>query len=484
MRRSIEFWLVGAACLLFLALAGYQIESPGLQADEVYFSSGIYEPDNIIYQARVFRRTVPLMLMSYLGCLKSWLYIPIFKVWTPSAASVRWPMLVAGAATIAVLALLLGSLAGSRAAVAVSVLLASDPSFLWTTRCDWGPTALQHLLSAGGVYALHRSRLAGAGVLFGLALWNKTTFAWFLPWLVILFFPRPLKPRSVATFLVAFLLGAYPWVRYNVSSEGETARYTAHFTPKELGQRTVPLLLAIEGGSLIGYMMREGPVGHPWPLRRNANLAVLGLALLATIALRSRLVLQWLGLWVASWVLMASTANGGESVHHIVLLWPWLYGWAALALAGASHRVRFGKWLLGGLLAVALCANILVVTHMHSALTTYGSDPHWSDAIYPLAQRIRREPPPIVYAHDWGIAAPLRVLTTGRIRFEETQDHRLEDIAGQPALFITHTDRFEAFAGANQRLRSIVGFTPRLLYTVSDSKGVEVFQVFRMEPSR
>src|SRR3954469_21431748 len=79
-------------CLLFTAIAVPWIDKPGIQTDEVLFAGGIYPPfDDQLH---------PLMVMSYVGALKSLLWAAIFKLWPPSPASVRIPAVLLGALSI------------------------------------------------------------------------------------------------------------------------------------------------------------------------------------------------------------------------------------------------------------------------------------------------------------------------------------------------------------------------------------------------
>ena len=59
---------------------------------------------------------IPLMLMCYLGCLKTLIYAPIFKLFGNGAYAVREPALIFGAASVWLFFLLLRRIAGNRAA--------------------------------------------------------------------------------------------------------------------------------------------------------------------------------------------------------------------------------------------------------------------------------------------------------------------------------------------------------------------------------
>ena len=92
-----------ALIALFVVLGSLWISSPGLYYDEVLFLQASYPRDDvpIAYTMHIRGRPVALMLISYLGALKGWVYAPLLRLFPPSAALVRLPMLLAGAAAFA-----------------------------------------------------------------------------------------------------------------------------------------------------------------------------------------------------------------------------------------------------------------------------------------------------------------------------------------------------------------------------------------------
>jgi len=135
----------------------------------------------------VFKHKIPMLLISYLGALKAWVYAPILAIWEPSVWSVRVPVLLAGAVTLFLFWMLLERTVSRRAALAGTALLAFDTTFLLTTCFDWGPVALQHLLAVSAALLLvrfhttgSRRMLGAAFFLLGLALWDKALFGWTL----------------------------------------------------------------------------------------------------------------------------------------------------------------------------------------------------------------------------------------------------------------------------------------------------------------
>ena len=144
---------------------------PGIQNDEALFGVPIFANVEHSLRMRAFHHDVPLMVMTYVGALKSWVYWVLFRVWKPSLASVRWPVLLTCAATVWLSGRLLLRAAGRTAAVAAAALLATDATFLLTSVFDWGPVAFQRLFAVAAMllalrFHERRSRVA----LFGAFL--------------------------------------------------------------------------------------------------------------------------------------------------------------------------------------------------------------------------------------------------------------------------------------------------------------------------
>ena len=99
----------------------------GIQDDEVLFTTAVFHvPGSGIFHAHIFNSELPLMLLSYLGALKSWIYYPIFDRIRPSYLTIRLPMLLVATFTIWLFVRLLEKLHGRRVAWVGGILLATD----------------------------------------------------------------------------------------------------------------------------------------------------------------------------------------------------------------------------------------------------------------------------------------------------------------------------------------------------------------------
>ena len=84
--------LVAVACGLFLLLGALLVPRAGIQNDEALFSSPLFNTLGETPFRRLLHFDIPLMVMSYLGSLKSLLYIPILRLFGSSVWTLRLPM--------------------------------------------------------------------------------------------------------------------------------------------------------------------------------------------------------------------------------------------------------------------------------------------------------------------------------------------------------------------------------------------------------
>ncbi|MDE3194976.1 MAG: glycosyltransferase family 39 protein, partial [Acidobacteriota bacterium] len=236
MTRKLPVWLIPALSLAVFCLTGLAlIPYPGLQNDELFFAGPIYA-DLAFYKLHAGAAAIPLMVISYTGALKTWLYMAIFQVFAPNEWSIRIPVLLLGMATIWLTWVWVRRIAGLRAAHLAAILLSTDTIFLMTGTFDWGPVALQHILLMAGIVSLQswltrgsQRMLALAFFFWGLGTWDKALMAWPLIGLAVAaaaIYPKELRarlrPAPIAIAIAAFLLGAAPLVWFNLDRRGET----------------------------------------------------------------------------------------------------------------------------------------------------------------------------------------------------------------------------------------------------------------------
>lgn len=512
-------------CLLFVLLGSLWIWRPGIQTDEALFTAGIYGPfEYPLASIRIFQHDFGTMVMTYVGALKAQLWRPVFKLWGVTPATIRVPALIAGALSIWLLYRLVVSTLGVRAAIITCVLLATDPIYIFTTRWDWGPVALQHVLLVGGmlgVAAWHRSQrslyVAVGFFCFGLAIWDKAIFAWSLAGLgvaTIAVFPRELfrglNVRTVAVAIVAFLAGAYPLIRYNVKYDWVTFRSNTVWKTDEMPYKAQVLRATLNSAAVGSPVLREWWDGPQrlldTPLERfvarlssafgspERNLqdwlllaSILALPLLWRTPAR-RAILFGLIFMAVTWAQMIVVEHGGSSTHHTVLLWPMpalLIG-AAIAY-GIRHRIG------AAVLVTSVCLlNLVVISTWYTNLLRNGGNVAWSDAIYPATDALERMPKERVCMVEWGMLDNVRALLEGNVSLCVTadpanpneRDDALWQINAPGTIFITHSRAQETEPGRTERLVKFAaerGYRRTPVQTFADSHGRPVFEIFRFE---
>ncbi|MBZ5724285.1 MAG: glycosyltransferase family 39 protein [Acidobacteriia bacterium] len=520
------------ACSFFFFSGLAFLPHLGVQNDEAIFGMAFLKPLAGACTIRIGHSRFPLMLMSYLGTLKAWLYRPVFRAFGTGVWTLRLPVLFAGVASVWLFYLLLRRIAGERAALIGCSLLAVDATYLLTVCFDWGPVALQHLLLVAGLLALvkfYQERrevaLAGGFFLLGLAMWDKALAVWMLSGIALAalaLFPRRVLAvvtgRRVAIAVLAFALGALPLLVYNAQNDWPTLRGTFTREPRPISGKAMMLVATARGEGLFGWMFFENwqtPAPHEpyggfekasaWvgelaghPRRHLLFYAFLLALLLAPLARGDalRAILFAVAAMAVAWYQMAITANAGGTVHHTILLWPFPQLAIAVSFAAASRQLgRFGIPVVAVVTAVMAVSGALVVNEHHLVMLRYGGSQNWTDAIFKLDRYVEGIPAQNLYCLDWGIADGLRVLGHGTLpvqvdtdpisKPELSEDDRAvvrRMIADPDGLFLAHTKDYEFFPGVNQKLVKFAaeaGYERRMLATISDSYGRPAYEVYR-----
>jgi hypothetical protein len=523
--------------LLFFGLGLAFLPLVGIQADEVFFATAVYKlPGSTVFDAHVFHQQIPLMLLSYLGALKSWIYFPILYLVQPSYLTVRLPVLLIGAVTIALFTRLLEKAHGRTVAWVGGILLATDTVYLLTTCFDWGPVALQHLLALAGIALLFnftstgkRSTLFWGFFCFGLALWDKALFIWFFSGLAIAavaVFPRELwsrcSPKNLGFAAAGLLLGALPLVVYNVASDLETFQSNS-FVLSQFPSRIHALRITWDGEILFDYMAHA-----PWAQGRARDpdtalfdfsdevqslvdvryhyhnemepafcLALLLLPLLWSTRARKPMLFCLIAMAVA-WLQMAVTKDAGLGAHHVVLLWPLPHWFLALAFVQAAawrplQRKHIGAIVLAAVVLFLTVDNLLLTNEYFYQLDAYGPTRNWNDAIFRLSEEAGHIQAEHLVVDDWGILTPLLVLHANRLPVYLadqsflatgiTDDDRNWFIRRlEQDVWIGHTTEFLQWPDANTRIARLAqgaGFEKQMIRTVPDRNGRPVFEIFR-----
>jgi hypothetical protein len=522
--------LVLVLILGFAGLGSLWIARPGLYYDEVLFIQATYARDDvpIAYMMHIRGRPVALMLISYLGALKGWLYIPLVKLLEPSAALVRVPMLLAGAAALGFFYLFGRRAFGWQVALGATALAATDPIYLFTTRQDWGPVALQRLFLAAGCWAVlrwwqqRRTRdLFWGGFAFGVGVFDKATMLWLLAALSLaaaMVYTKAawsaLRTRAAAVAVAGLVAGSVPFLYYCKKWPGETFRQGWE-SPAKFAEKVRGVQYTLEGTILIGWFTRDSdanpapppdalarlvyelaPRGHPFAKTWLLGACIASLLLLPALPFHpwGRGMLFLLVFTGATFAQMLVIRNAGAA-HHLALLLPFPQLFVAAGLGGL--RARLEPWMKRAapvamvLVFVALAgANLRAVAHHYYRILAFGGGSGWSEAIYPLHQTLERARAKKIFVLDWGIVNQLRWLSRDRLPLVEgLQPQGPEDEAPylwdwleQPDVLwvkpaAEETPAFPQIVAAWRNALAARGLRPEVVETVRDLRGRPVYEV-------
>lgn len=532
-------------CLVLLAIAAFVglgslwISIPGLHYDESLFVMVTHPQADtpIEYTLQLGGRSVPVMIIRYLGALKGWLYLPILKLGSGSPALVRLPALALGAAGLCFLYLFCRRALGWQAAFIALALAATDPIYLFTTRMDWGPVAIQRLCLLAGCWGVLRwwqegrlRDLAFGFLVFGLGVFDKATFLWLLVALILataLVFPRwfwrSLRPRTMATAFAGLALGAAPFLLYHWKSAGQTFRHPAE-RAANYAEKLPGLLYTLEGTMLIGWISREmdgQPLPASGPLPRLAYRVAPRRPIVETLMLPavvlSLLLLPLLRRWPAgrgilfaclfcllAFAQMVPIRDAGQA-HHLALLLPFPQILVAAGVAGAGGlaqaRLASRLWrgaaaaLLWLAVATLMGANLRSVAHHYFRLLGYGGGAGWSEAIYSLHRSLEDSRAQKILLLDWGMGTQLRLLSGGILPVVEADQpqgpvydaRHLEVFIRNPqAIYVEHHPgepaAFPQIAEAFRKRVEEIGYRRELLEIIRDRRGRPIFEIFAVRP--
>jgi 4-amino-4-deoxy-L-arabinose transferase-like glycosyltransferase len=465
------------AILVYMFFGLSMLDLPGIQYDEALFTNAaLGNVDNtfIEWQPKIFGKKLPLMLMSYIGALKAFLYAPIFSIFGMTPVTLRLPMVFFGSITLLFTYLLVRRTLGPSAAVASSLLLAADPSFIYANKLDWGPVSLMLLLQILSLYFILRWLAEGSfrflvlgGFFLGLGLYNKAIFIWYLVALflsLLLFFRPQLKQRisrrTAIAFVCAFVFGCLPLIAYNISHHMKTFADRSGFARNwgdSLAYQRHLFNMTLDGSAIYNVVNISDPSDDATRRKmefhgfagailnkladarfiKNSLLpfyTIIAICLLFLLMLLRQLhhkrelcLFLFLLIIIVLFICLTPEATGP---HHTVAIYPFphiLIGFAIVELARLASnfaKARFAA-LRRGFVTVVCILPILLTQVVTDAryLRSFQSDGgvrYWTDAIYRLAEFAGQNPDKTYLLMDWGLSNPLLLLSQARIKKEES----------------------------------------------------------------
>ncbi|MDI9882537.1 ArnT family glycosyltransferase [Flectobacillus longus] len=177
--------IITFSSLIFIFLGLYKLQYFGLEYDETLFiNAALGDLDGETFVSYKIKDWVILCYL-YIGALKAWIYIPIFKVFGVSTLSVRLPMLFLACVNLWLSYKITAKYFNNSIALATLLILSVDLTFLTLQRFDKGPSCIElfiKLLILQWLTYPNKHWFRYGLVIFFLmfvGVYNKFNFIWF-----------------------------------------------------------------------------------------------------------------------------------------------------------------------------------------------------------------------------------------------------------------------------------------------------------------
>jgi hypothetical protein len=443
-KEWLPIWLAIAAACVFVCLAAYRIELPGLYYDELDFvNAALGAPDNTFIRLRL--GPLPILIFPYMGALKAWGYAPIFRLFGVSALTIRLPAILLAALTLLILYRAMRDSVGHAWAAIAVWIMAVDPANVFPSRLDWGCTVLMHLFQAL-ILALwfsyrKKPQLWKPIIIFacfGLGFFNYFDFVWLLLAFAVgiclcypdslqnLWVSTPRFTRWVAIILALLALGIMLYLILPL------LLYFRHATDTTSLQVKWDALLSTLSGQAVARFIFGGATGIIsyvpfWLIVADGFLALASLFLPMSNAEarenRKNGLFCFLIAFLIFLQIVITPQAGGP--HHYLMIFPLPF--LAFAFLGKSVYTQLATknlCRLGGLLfgSAAVCLFVVNVHNSAEYLFHFRTNPHynhrWSPEIYSLSRYINEhgfEAKSIICV-DWGLHTQLHALAPKKLR--------------------------------------------------------------------
>lgn len=438
-RTVLTILIVILSLICFIAIASHDIKSPGLYYDEVDFVNaalGGTANSNFITQ-RIFG--VPVMIMPYIGALKSAIYYPVFLFFGVSVLTIRLPAIILGALALFIWYKVSKLIFREKLySLLLIVLMALDPAYIFQSKLDWGPIVLQTLFTGLSAYCFFRA-IKGTGreavkqwlpllyVCLLLGLYNKLNFLWFIVGLgvsLLIFYSPKIKEwyKQGIAFVIPFLLfvlflglaGIFlilPSLQLGSSGISLSTRVPYIFN----------LYLNTMNGRAVYALIMKGVLNHySWINYFNLYAFIIWLVTIIIDKVKKlrqsngllRLTYFFMTLFLIELIQIIATNQAGGP-HHIIILWPLQLIVLLLMMQFiVSVLVKLWSNKTVYLLAAVLLLSVLGVTEINADLaynkafaTPQNISYRWSPAIYQLSSYVNNNYLKVndVIFSDWGM---------------------------------------------------------------------------------
>jgi hypothetical protein len=519
--KVIQYWnylLIVFCLIVFVFIGTYEIQLPGLYYDEALFvnaaSGGV--TDLFIYK-RLFG--FPIMLMPYIGALKSWLYFPIFKFFGINFVTIRLPAVLLGALALGLTWRYVYLQFGVLPAIFFILMAAVEPGSLFHSRFDLGPTALMMIFRGGLLLFLtfwlekgEKRYLIYALTCVLLGTFDKLNFLWIaISTFVAGIFVYPNRFRSLLYIkiknqhliffgLVSLLLIilVLKWLNIDIKKEiGVTNivnRLTYFFFSLEM---------TIKGAGVYNFLFQNNHQEfneHGYVLFVLSIVAMWGLIKGMHLGKLPKRPIAYLGLVMLLLSLQVFITKKATGPHHFAVFTPFWLIFLAVGLSSTVYALqyynkRFAN-TIGLLLVILVIASSLRLDILYlQSFKDKKINPLWDPASSTILtlELEKQKTITTVVTVDWGIGTNVQALSNNRLKVldlwplfnEGLNDNQAnwirKEFVDKGAAFVLHAQGREAFPQTRQHfLKAVQAYKYPLhqLFTIRTTDGRPYIEVY------
>jgi hypothetical protein len=486
-------------------LASRNISTPGIYYDETLFANAaLLGSSDIFAHWKPFG--IPILLMSYIGAIKAWIYIPIFYLFGVDPLTIRLPTILFGVMGGGFLVVASIIWYGRCAGVLCAALIFFDPSLLIHSRLDWGPTALMFLFRGCAIFGIAWwwSFRTPAGIWItiaacGLGGFDKLNFIWVIMSLCLSFaivFRNEAREylkhyTSIALIQLGSILGIAGFIFVRALIIGNNFHQDVVSISERLAVSWHLIVLTIVGGGALDFISGDGLIPSRWMVPAFTVAFVIaianGILCRRTFLWRPWLFLTLFTLFLTAFFMMTKAATGP---HHSAVLAGMLGLLIGPLLSCRSKEVktpwsRTAMNILRMAGAVILC-YAMIYTNVYSLCKfAVPRNFNWAMAHNSLGRLFQSNPHAYFRTGDWGMGTQLIAFSKGKIKINDYYNDFssnikydtsiLKSLDGSPTILLVHAEGRENFKQANSSaVQSMYqsGFKFEQIDQFNDEKGV------------
>ena len=210
--------------LVYAVFAIYNITVPGIQTDEILFGNAALGLVNSHTHISMEINGFPLLLMTYIGALKAYIYYPIFKLFGVNYYSIRVPMILLTAFSLFLISKISQFVFKDKwISLLIVALMSTDVTLIVMTRTDVGPIAIEFFLKVLSIYLIfcyfESNRiiyLYFIPLILWLGVFNKLNFIWFVNAFIfsLVFFIIKFKSKRIPLYVLTFSSLIFSYLYY------------------------------------------------------------------------------------------------------------------------------------------------------------------------------------------------------------------------------------------------------------------------------